>query len=167
MTGGFPPQRASNVNMSWLKFTVESCYNESDLTDNTGKSWKIQINGILPKGPYPPCLRMADRTLLAGYARNMFPQNSSAYWGLKPWSDSADYICELLTWWNPNFPKFVHLYSQKNIQLSSQNWPIMQLSAPHWYLLKWKCKWVGWESSSSKCIGFDLEDIWERIAFVS
>ena len=28
-----------------------------------------QINGILPKGPYPPCLRMADRSLLAGYHR--------------------------------------------------------------------------------------------------
>ena len=25
--------------------------------------------GILPKGPYPPCLRMADRALLAGYTR--------------------------------------------------------------------------------------------------
>ena len=25
--------------------------------------------GILPKGPYPPCLRMADRALLAGYPR--------------------------------------------------------------------------------------------------
>ena len=25
------------------------------------------INGILPKGPYPPCLRMADRAVLAGY----------------------------------------------------------------------------------------------------
>ena len=27
------------------------------------------IEGILPKGPYPPCLRMADRALLAGYLR--------------------------------------------------------------------------------------------------
>ena len=27
--------------------------------------------GILPKGPYPPCLRMADRALLAGYPRYM------------------------------------------------------------------------------------------------
>ena len=26
-----------------------------------------QIDGILPKGPYPSCLRMADRALLAGY----------------------------------------------------------------------------------------------------
>ena len=25
------------------------------------------IDGILPKGTYPPCLRMADRALLAGY----------------------------------------------------------------------------------------------------
>ena len=25
------------------------------------------IDGILPKGPYPPCLRMAYRALLAGY----------------------------------------------------------------------------------------------------
>ena len=28
-----------------------------------------QIDGILPKGPYPPCLRMADRAILAGYPR--------------------------------------------------------------------------------------------------
>ena len=34
-----------------------------------GLNW-CQINGILPKGPYPPCLRMADRALLAGYPRN-------------------------------------------------------------------------------------------------
>ena len=27
------------------------------------------IEGILPKGPYPPCLRMADKALLAGYPR--------------------------------------------------------------------------------------------------
>ena len=26
-----------------------------------------RIEGILPKGPYPPCLRMADKALLAGY----------------------------------------------------------------------------------------------------
>ena len=27
------------------------------------------VDGIPPKGPYPPCLRMADRALLAGYPR--------------------------------------------------------------------------------------------------
>ena len=31
-------------------------------------SWRY-IDGILPKGPYPPCLRVADRALLAGYPR--------------------------------------------------------------------------------------------------
>ena len=30
---------------------------------------RTHIDGILPKGPYPPCLRMADRALLAGYPR--------------------------------------------------------------------------------------------------
>ena len=29
----------------------------------------IQFDGILPKGPYPPCLCMADRALLVGYPR--------------------------------------------------------------------------------------------------
>ena len=33
------------------------------------------INGILPKGPYPPCLRMADRALLAGYPRYIQDRN--------------------------------------------------------------------------------------------
>ena len=32
---------------------------------------KEDIEGILPKGPYPPCLRMADRALLAGYPRHV------------------------------------------------------------------------------------------------
>ena len=30
------------------------------------------FEGILPKGPYPPCLRMADRALLAGYPRFLY-----------------------------------------------------------------------------------------------
>ena len=35
----------------------------------------LQNEGILPKGPYPPCLRMADRVLLAGYPRKYVIQN--------------------------------------------------------------------------------------------
>ena len=31
----------------------------------------LQLDGILPTGPYPPCLRMADRARLAGYSRTM------------------------------------------------------------------------------------------------
>ena len=38
------------------------------------KVWAItndgeHVDGILPNGPYPPCLHMADRALLAGYYR--------------------------------------------------------------------------------------------------
>ena len=38
---------------------------------NDSKYIDAYIEGILPKGPYPPCLRMADRALLAGYPRYM------------------------------------------------------------------------------------------------
>ena len=31
----------------------------------------VYFDGILPKGPYPPCFRMTDRALLAGYPRFM------------------------------------------------------------------------------------------------
>ena len=31
--------------------------------------YKLHIEGILSKGPYPPCSRVADRALLAGYPR--------------------------------------------------------------------------------------------------
>ena len=38
---------------------------------------EAQIDGILPKGPYPPCLCMADRALFAGYPPNEGKQVSS------------------------------------------------------------------------------------------
>ena len=41
-------------------------YNPNSIIKLTGASY---IDGILPKGLYPPCLRMADRALLAGYPR--------------------------------------------------------------------------------------------------
>ena len=37
--------------------------------DNTPLSVHMYMEGILPNGPYPPCLCMADRALLAGYLR--------------------------------------------------------------------------------------------------
>ena len=37
------------------------------------------IYGILPKGPYPPCLRMADRALLAGYPRYVVTRGPFQY----------------------------------------------------------------------------------------
>ena len=46
---------------------------------------KPEFEGMLPKGPYPPCLRMADRVLLAGY-----PRIVRSYW--RPWSTSRHRI---------------------------------------------------------------------------
>ena len=41
------------------------------------------IDGILPKGPYPPCLRMEDRALLAGYHRYNSVMPSSLFLQLR------------------------------------------------------------------------------------
>ena len=37
------------------------------------------IHGILPKGPYPPRLRMTDRALLVGYPRNVHSYHFGPY----------------------------------------------------------------------------------------
>ena len=44
--------------------------------------------GIMPKEPYPPCLRMADRALLAGYPRNYLGQTLG--WTIR--EHSSDYL---------------------------------------------------------------------------
>ena len=55
-----------NNNIAFLMTaTAPVCIIQSDLVIS-----RSNIEGILPKGPYPPCLRMADRVLLAGYPRN-------------------------------------------------------------------------------------------------
>ena len=43
-----------------------------------------KFEGILPKGIYPPCLRMAKRTLLAGYPRyeESFVSSSTDLWSI-------------------------------------------------------------------------------------
>ena len=48
------------------------------------------IDGILPKGPYPPCFRMADRALLEGYPLYMVE------WSL---SWKRCYICNVISYW--------------------------------------------------------------------
>ena len=42
-----------------------------------GVLYIMHVEGILRKGPYPPCLRMADRALLAGYPRCSIHQATS------------------------------------------------------------------------------------------
>ena len=61
---------------TWQQASIDS---DNGLASNTWQAilwtnggltyWHIE--GILPKGPYPPCLRMADKALLAGYPRHV------------------------------------------------------------------------------------------------
>ena len=63
-----------------LPITIFSCwfiitFDCLDLitTAKKSKTYSVGYNeGILPKGPYPPCLRMAGRVLLAGYPRYVY-----------------------------------------------------------------------------------------------
>ena len=48
------------------------------------------FDGILPKGPYPPCLRMTDRALLAGYHRIMHK--------------ACALLCFAVVWYQWSFP---------------------------------------------------------------
>ena len=59
----------------------------------------LHIDGILPKGPYPPCLRMADCALLAGYPRYVM----SLSW---PHATNEPYTYEIDTY-NTNFISFL------------------------------------------------------------
>ena len=54
-----------NVSSQYQGYVSQSCTKITVTTQS-----KTHFDGILPKGPYPPCLRMADRALLAGYPRN-------------------------------------------------------------------------------------------------
>ena len=65
-----------SIEKTWYPFC--SIRNISCLHSSNDLFWKMLLidniamwymDGILPKGPYPPCLHMADRALLAGYPR--------------------------------------------------------------------------------------------------
>ena len=49
----------------------------------------LHFDGILPKGPYPPCLRMADWALLAGYHRLTLSEYLLPSHCQSPWESSV------------------------------------------------------------------------------
>ena len=55
--------------------TNDSCNCKNIMTSTTRQLGKTE--GILPKGPYPPCLRMAERAILAGYPRYVLISDSN------------------------------------------------------------------------------------------
>ena len=70
------------------------------------------IEGILPKGPHPPCLRMADRALLAGYPRYVRRVSVLETHGLPsmkyiPWNIRTALLCFVLLWLYYQFFGFV------------------------------------------------------------
>ena len=58
--------------LPWRHWSNQRWYVQIALYNNTS-----YIDGILPKGPYPPCLRMANRALLAGYHRYILRQTKN------------------------------------------------------------------------------------------
>ena len=75
--------------MSMLSYSLKASLFLSFLPD---------IEGILPKGPYPPCLRMADRALLAGYPQydplnTMIQQLQAYHWW---WEYRVE--CMMISW---------------------------------------------------------------------
>ena len=52
-------------------------FNLLGLTIDQHMDWNAHIEGILPKGPYLPCVSMAGRAILAGYHLypDIFKQN--------------------------------------------------------------------------------------------
>ena len=57
------------ANLRWNTYNITLKDNFIWLTLGNCPCKRCHIEGILPNGPYPPCLRMADRALLAGYPR--------------------------------------------------------------------------------------------------
>ena len=54
-----------------IKLRIEKCQLLLQPVAEKSSKWR-HFDGILPKGPYPTCLRMADKALLAGYPRFLF-----------------------------------------------------------------------------------------------
>ena len=59
----------------WLIVVIGNCARTALLIMLTLKVSVPYIDGILLKGPYPPCLRMADRAILAGHPRHISDTN--------------------------------------------------------------------------------------------
>ena len=91
--------------------TVLTCYNKVDFPKNT------HMEGILPNGPYLPCVSMGGRALLAGYHRYMRfvlqltlkCKTWGLFCGFKIWSRLC--LCNCNTEWSNWIHIIHHLFS--------------------------------------------------------
>ena len=70
-----------------IKMTIAGAASDQNLVKMT-----TYFDGILPKGPYTPCLRMADRALLAGYPRFLLQLVFHCYMECVLWVRGLIYI---------------------------------------------------------------------------
>ena len=95
-----------------------------------------EFDGILPKGPYPPCLRMAARALLAGYPRIIAFYNPWIMYVTDLWWDSLSYKKVITMFWCTK-----HCYSDKySIMIPNQS--VQNLLVYIWYWLQYTYIWV-------------------------
>ena len=83
-------------------------YSKTNFPSNLNCEWNItdEIDGILPKGPYLPCLRMADRALLAGYPWNVVEVMHAIdvkYIKRNVYTDHT-LLCVTVVWYQLNLP---------------------------------------------------------------
>ena len=62
-------QQISYISFAWSHLYIDGILSKGPYPPCLRMADRALLAGILSKGPYPPCLRMADRALLAGYPR--------------------------------------------------------------------------------------------------
>ena len=94
-----------------------------------------QIEGILPKGPYLPCVSMAGRALLAGYHHNVFCEqfHKKSSWHPVCKMYSRDYILKL----RMHFPEVSELIISSPVHFSVFQMPTGHVSMA-WTSLCWR-----------------------------
>ena len=89
---------------------------------------EVNIEGILPKWPYPPCLRMADRAFLSGYSRYIYIYICVYLWRFyTPWR-----WCDVTVTWQANVHSLCELPRVKGVGVITNTGLIKQRSIIYW-----------------------------------
>ena len=115
------------------------------------------IEGVLPKGPYLPCVSMADRALLAGYHRHMHCSELSQHRFREQfvaWLAPSHYLTQcwltlIWTHWNKQVKsKYTHFDSSQCIW----KYGLQNISHLFWTVHPSHAGWTEWSPQSIKTI---------------